>query len=181
MPRGIGKSESGGVRAWDSHDLIEWIADQPWCDGNVGMIGISGFGAEQTHVARQRPPHLKAIFPFDPRGAHGVLGGFCEEHPGGVIHTFRYLIGHLGVAHEYRDAPADLPPEKDELWKNAVENPDYRMYPTVYNVITMKGQIARSYFDTLIDPYEAEGVPEASDESLSKVEVPTYVGSGWYG
>ena len=86
-PRGIGKSDGGGSREWDSYDLIEWIAQQPWCDGNVGMIGISGFGAEQFHAARQQPPHLKAIFPFDPRGAYGTLGGFREEYPGGVLHA----------------------------------------------------------------------------------------------
>ena len=73
-PRGVGKSEGGGSREWDSYDLIEWIAEQPWCDGNVGMIGISGFGAEQLHAAKQQPPHLKAIFPFDPRGAYGEAG-----------------------------------------------------------------------------------------------------------
>ena len=64
-PRGVGKSEGGGSREWDCYDLIEWIAAQPWCDGNVGMVGISGFGAEQLAVAKKQPPHLKAIFPFD--------------------------------------------------------------------------------------------------------------------
>ncbi len=39
-PRGVGKSDGGGSRQWDSYDLIEWIAVQPWCDGNVGMVGI---------------------------------------------------------------------------------------------------------------------------------------------
>jgi len=55
MPRGVGKSEGGGARNFDSYDLIEWIAAQPWCDGNVGMVGISGFGAEQLHVASNSP------------------------------------------------------------------------------------------------------------------------------
>jgi len=77
-PRGVGKSDGGGSRQWDSYDLIEWIAAQPWGDGNVGMVGISGFGAEQLYVARQNPPHLKAIFPFDPRGAYGTLGIVAE-------------------------------------------------------------------------------------------------------
>ena len=72
-PRGVGKSETGGSRAFDSYDLIEWIAAQPWCDGNVGMVGISGFGAEQLMAAKLQPPHLKAIFPFDPRGAYGDI------------------------------------------------------------------------------------------------------------
>ena len=92
-PRGVGKSDGGGSRQWDSYDLIEWIASQPWCDGRVGMVGISGFGAEQFHVARQNPPHLKAIFPFDPRGAYGTLGSFREEYPGGIDSSVP-LSGH---------------------------------------------------------------------------------------
>ena len=52
-PRGVGKSEGGGSREWDCYDLIEWIAAQPWCDGNVGMVGISGFGAEQLAVGQK--------------------------------------------------------------------------------------------------------------------------------
>jgi uncharacterized protein len=47
----------------DMHDLVEWVAAQPWCDGNVGMIGISYFAMTQLEAAVERPPHLKAIFP----------------------------------------------------------------------------------------------------------------------
>lgn len=47
----------------DLHDLVEWAAAQPWCDGNVGMIGISYFAMAQLEAAVERPPHLKAIFP----------------------------------------------------------------------------------------------------------------------
>jgi predicted acyl esterase len=48
----------------DMHDLVEWAAAQPWCDGNVGMIGISYFAMTQLEAAVERPPHLKAIFPL---------------------------------------------------------------------------------------------------------------------
>lgn len=47
----------------DMHDLVEWAAAQPWCDGNVGMVGISYFAMTQLEAAVERPPHLKAIFP----------------------------------------------------------------------------------------------------------------------
>lgn len=47
----------------DMYDLVEWVAAQPWCDGNVGMIGISYFAISQLEAAVERPPHLKAIFP----------------------------------------------------------------------------------------------------------------------
>jgi predicted acyl esterase len=180
MPRGVGKSEGGGSREFDSYDLIEWIAAQPWCDGNVGMVGISGFGAEQVHVARQKPPHLKAVFPFDPRGAYGELGGFREEYPGGVIHLFRYLVGHFGTFHQDRGAPGELSPEREALWQQAMADPDYRIHPHLFNVISMKGQHMPAYFNALIDPFEAEGVLERSEASFADIDIPVYTGSGWY-
>src|SRR5690348_12182816 len=48
----------------DMHDLVEWAAAQPWCDGNVGMLGISGFAMLQIAAAVERPEHLRAIFPI---------------------------------------------------------------------------------------------------------------------
>jgi len=112
QPRGYFKSGDGGSREWDSFDLIEWISKQPWCDGAIGMIGIGAFASEQYHAARQQPPLLKAIFPYDPRGAYGVLGGFREEYPGGVIHTFRYVGDHISTAHTVRGQPEELSPER---------------------------------------------------------------------
>jgi predicted acyl esterase len=180
-PRGVGKSEGGGSREWDSYDLIEWIAAQPWCDGNVGMVGISGFGAEQFHVAKQQPPHLKAIFPFDPRGAYGVLGGFREEYPGGMLHMFRYLVGHFSAMHQHRGAPGPLPEPKETHWREAMSNPDYRMYPNVYNLVAQKGQHMPPYFDLLIDPHDKEEAVTRAEDEFSKIKVPFYTGSGWYG
>ena len=179
-PRGVGKSGSGGDRWWDSYDLIEWIAEQPWCDGNVGMVGISGFGAEQLHVAKQRPPHLKAIFPLDSRGAYGPFGGFRDEYPGGVIHLFRFLIGIYSAFHQNRGAPGELPPEKEELWRKAMENPDYRMYPHLYNVVAQKGQHMPPFFELLINPYDSEAAVEKSEAEFANIDVPTHTGSGWY-
>lgn len=45
----------------DAVDAIEWIADQQWCDGNVGMMGISWGGFNSLQVAAKQPPSLKAI------------------------------------------------------------------------------------------------------------------------
>ncbi len=66
-----GTGGSGGVfglfdaqERHDMHDLVEWAAVQPWCDGNVGMVGISYFAMTQLEAAVERPPHLKAIFPL---------------------------------------------------------------------------------------------------------------------
>jgi hypothetical protein len=180
-PRGVGKSDGGGSREWDSYDLIEWIAKQPWCDGNVGMVGISGFGAEQFHVARQNPPHLKAIFPYDPRGAYGMLGSFREEYPGAMLHLFRYLVAHFSAIHQNKGKPGPLPPEKEAHWREAMNNPDYKMYPHLYNVITQRGQHMPPIFEMLIDPYDKEEVVRAAEQSFERIKIPAYTGAGWYG
>ncbi|NQV55084.1 MAG: CocE/NonD family hydrolase [Rhodospirillales bacterium] len=180
-PRGVGKSEGGGSREWDCYDLIEWAAAQPWCDGNVGMIGISGFGAEQLAAAKQQPPHLKAIFPFDSRGAYGFMGGFRDEQPGGVLHLFRYMVGVYSAFHQTRGQPGALPEERDAKWRAAMENPDYKMYPHIFNVLAQKGEHMPAYFELLIDPYDRVEWVEQSEADFAKIQVPTYTGSGWYG
>ena len=49
----------------DGYDLIEWIASQPWCDGNVGMIGDSYWSWSQYFAAAAQPPHLRCICQCD--------------------------------------------------------------------------------------------------------------------
>jgi putative CocE/NonD family hydrolase len=59
----VGNYDLGGHgEGKDVYDLVEWIAQQPWCDGNVGMIGISYFATVQVMGAAEAPPRLKAIF-----------------------------------------------------------------------------------------------------------------------
>jgi predicted acyl esterase len=45
----------------DALEVLAWIAAQPWCDGNIGMHGISWGGFNSLQVAARRPPQLKAI------------------------------------------------------------------------------------------------------------------------
>ena len=45
----------------DACEVIAWLAEQPWCTGAVGMIGISWSGFNGLQVASHRPPALKAI------------------------------------------------------------------------------------------------------------------------
>ena len=67
-----GTGSSGGValdeyteaETRDGYDAVEWLAAQPWCDGAVGMWGISYGGFTSIQVAKLRPPHLRAIVPI---------------------------------------------------------------------------------------------------------------------
>ncbi len=46
---------------FDAVDAIAWIAAQPWCNGRVGMFGISWGGFNALQVAALRPPALQCI------------------------------------------------------------------------------------------------------------------------
>ena len=45
----------------DALEVLRWLAEQPWCTGDVGMIGYSWGGFNGLQVAARRPPELKAV------------------------------------------------------------------------------------------------------------------------
>ncbi|MGI9351648.1 MAG: CocE/NonD family hydrolase [Rhizobiaceae bacterium] len=45
----------------DACDIIQWLSEQGWCNGNVGMMGISWGGFNGVQVAALNPPALKAV------------------------------------------------------------------------------------------------------------------------
>ncbi|PEL52434.1 hypothetical protein CN587_27855 [Bacillus wiedmannii] len=47
----------------DAYDITEWLAEQSWSNGSIGMFGRSYGGITQIMAASRKPPHLKAIFP----------------------------------------------------------------------------------------------------------------------
>ncbi|UJR12173.1 hypothetical protein I4U23_016350 [Adineta vaga] len=47
----------------DGYDLIEWISNQTWSNGRIGMRGSSYTGTNQWFIAREQPPHLYCITP----------------------------------------------------------------------------------------------------------------------
>ena len=69
--RGTGGSEGRAIDEYveqeqlDGYDAIEWLAEQPWCDGHVNMMGISYGGFTALQVATLQPPHLTSIIPVD--------------------------------------------------------------------------------------------------------------------
>jgi predicted acyl esterase len=70
----------------DGYELVEWIARQPWCNENVGMLGDSYFGTTQWLIAAQQPPHLRCIAPYD-----AGMDGYRSRCEGGLIR-----MGFLG-------------------------------------------------------------------------------------
>ena len=97
--RGIGLNqgmfEMHGVKAAeDGHDLVEWLADQPWCTGNVAMMGASGYSVMAWSTAALNPPHLKSLVVL---GTTDNYRGLC--YPGGVLRRGFVLNLVFGFTH----------------------------------------------------------------------------------
>ncbi|TIN74237.1 MAG: CocE/NonD family hydrolase [Mesorhizobium sp.] len=88
-------------------EIVEWIAEQPWSDGNVGMIGYSYSGASQVWVAAERPPHLRAIIPAglaDNYETCFYLGGMQQAGPAAFD---RHLKNTHSIGMEWRISQGD--------------------------------------------------------------------------
>lgn len=58
---GILEDEYSHAELNDALTIIEWLGKQPWCNGAIGMMGISWGGFNSLQVAALKPPALKAI------------------------------------------------------------------------------------------------------------------------
>ena len=82
----------------DAYDTIEWIIRQPWCDGNVGMSGMSYNGYTQFAAASGHHPNLKTIAPeyaatvFSGLGFHDRGIGAMSELFWGADRTQKELV-----------------------------------------------------------------------------------------
>jgi X-Pro dipeptidyl-peptidase (S15 family) len=90
IAQGRGGGLSQGEWRWfdekertDGYDLIEWIAQQPWSNGNVGMIGDSYWSWSHYAAAAAQPPHLKCICLCD--GGTDLYRDACYQ--GGVFNA----------------------------------------------------------------------------------------------
>jgi uncharacterized protein len=149
--RGTGKSVEGEFRLFsqeeqnDHYDMVEWIAEQPWCTGKVGMIGESYLAWVQWFTAAMQPPHLACIAPFD-AGADmyrdvafhgGIMAlGFPANWWTAEIRA-NYRLGKYGPADNVGlwDLPWNVMhhPTCDDFWK--VRNPDFaKIKVPVYSI-----------------------------------------------
>ncbi len=182
--RGMGYSEGEYVgyhskqEGEDGHDIVEWIAEQPWCDGNVGMIGYSYFGEIQLDVAINQPPHLKAIFPT---GVWTDL--YRAAYQGGILSLFLYGLwdgraGNSGMAGKNVHSAMMKSLSKDEFKarvEEALKNPDIRKFPNLYHLLKYPYKNPL-FVDFLLNPFDGPFYHERSSYyHLDRIEIPTYM------
>jgi uncharacterized protein len=103
----------------DGYDLVEWIAQQPWCNGRIGFAGNSWLAIAQWFIAAERPPHLAAIAPWE-----GFCDAFRHNYLGGVVNTaFGDSVFDLAVGLNGREdvsAMAKREPRMTPYWRDKV-------------------------------------------------------------
>jgi putative CocE/NonD family hydrolase len=197
--RGTGVSEGEFYafrdEAEDGYDTVEWVAAQPWCDGNVGMYGLSYMGNTQWAAADARPPHLKTICPQ-----------MCKPHnresfmPDGVICLFRFLqwwrslrywfVGPLSLAASRSKLPLEKLKSIRERLFNMLNNYEKQFaylplkdVPIIKEIGKIKamGSSFYSFYFEFIDNMENDDFWKPFPSSdLSKVTVPCFHITGWY-
>ena len=123
--RGTGNSGSfntdiySAAERQDAVDMIDWITDQSWCSGRVGMIGKSFSAVVQWQVAVQNPPALKALIV---RSANDDV--YTEwVYPGGCLRPYMF-DSYSTTMNCWNFAPPDpdvVGEEWEALWQERLE------------------------------------------------------------
>ncbi len=178
--RGTGCSE-GGYRFFsikeqvDGYDLVEWMASQSWCDGNVGMLGMSYFAMIQNLVAALNPPHLKAIF------AHDAMTDIYRQwfYHGGILH-YGFLSNWYPHVPVHTIDPLSLSATKlAQAVETAKADKDVQACPLAYITLGLPEK-DMLLFDALIHPFDGPYYRERSAYTkFNRIKVPTYLLAHW--
>jgi len=104
-----GRGNSGGEfepfvnEPRDGHDVVEWLAQQPFCDGKVAMWGGSYAGFDQWATAKELPPRLATIVPA--AAAHPPLDYPSTDNVGETydVQWFTLTSGRAGQQNLFAD------------------------------------------------------------------------------
>ena len=152
----------------DAIDAINWIASQPWCDGNVGMMGKSWSGFNSLQVAARRPEPLKAI----------ICVGFVDDrytqdihYKGGCLLNDNFWWGNIMLAYMCRPIDKDIKPETwyEESLRRLEEMP---LWPALWlkhqtrDEYWKHGSVAVNYDDIDIPVFALDGWADSYTNSV---------------
>ena len=145
----------------DCLEVMAWIAEQPWCDGNIGMFGKSWGGFNSLQVAARCPPQLKAL----------ITIGFTDDRYHDDVHYMggcvlaSQMLSWATVMFAYNAQPPD-PRWLGEKWRDMWLE---RLEKTPPFIETWLSHQRR-------DAFWKHG---SVREDYSAIEVPVYAVGGW--
>lgn len=148
----------------DAHDVIEWVAAQPWCTGKVGMVGGSYDALTQWWTLAGHPQHLACIVPI-------AMGGIQNRVPffgTGVASQYRlwWATLVLGKTQQYGGAPA---------WEAG-------MLHTPLKTLDAQFGLSRSVWQKYVAGELSFGgnAGTLSEEEFAEIDIPALVSVGWW-
>jgi putative CocE/NonD family hydrolase len=147
---------------WQVRSALAWLADQPWQDGRIGMIGSRYSGFTAWSAARSSPQKLTAIATLDP-----MAPGIDFPGQGRIMHNaaYRWALSLAGV-----DTPLDL----DRRWYES-----RRPYRDLERMGPARSLAFHRWLDhPSYDGYWQKMIPYG--EEFAKVAVPVLTVSGYY-
>jgi len=147
----------------DGYDTLDWIARQPWCDGNIGMTGESYYGYTQLAAATLNHPNLKCIAPGV--ADQGIYGSCSYNFDDGAL---RLLTDGGWVA---------AMTVGKTLSRVAL---DYWHLPLV--TMDEDAGVRSEFFKELVrySPGDAQWKRTSLQEKFNQIKIPAYHWSGWY-
>ncbi|MBC2667573.1 CocE/NonD family hydrolase [Novosphingobium piscinae] len=155
--------------AHDAYELIEWLARQPWSNGNVGQYGCSNTGDAAAHAMSVNAPHLKAVFAgcFSWNKYDAMRrGGIFAQWGTGPTRT---------IAQDMAVRPVDSDPDKVLLRLAAEQHQRAVPLFEVWKALPYRD----SFSPQLQSPFWAEGSASSYRPQMVQGGVPLYVVGGW--
>jgi uncharacterized protein len=180
--RGTGKSggayqNMGPREVRDTYEVIEWAAKQPWCNGNIGMLGTGDAAQHQPLVATMQPPHLKAI------AAMGTFFDIYRElwwHGGTLFNGFlRWMISLVDY-----DVHTDHSEIREELGEKgfqkaiarALMDKDISADPDLVDALKNPDVLTnQALLDVLLHPEWCRYWQERAVIDFDKIKVPVFL------
>ena len=149
----------------DGYDTVEWIGAQPWCDGNVGMVGASYVGNVQWQAAVEGSRYLKTIVPR-------VIGHNMHEanrYIGGALHLS--IAGMWAMRHDGRTRQDIMVYNWEQLFATL----------PVKSLDGAAGKQVEFFQDWVKHPdYDDYWKAMAIEERYEDVKIPVLQIGGWY-
>ena len=160
----------------DGYDTVEWMADQPWCNGRIGTMGASYVGWTQWMTARTRPPHLVATC------ARSIPLELTNVDWWGAFRPGRRLQWWLTtMAPDLRRRagwpPPHTPAEAREIWNEIEQGRWIHMLPYVDIAQYLPPPLDSHVRDWLLHPARRAW---RFDEAHAEIDVPNLDFTGWY-
>jgi predicted acyl esterase len=178
--RGTGRSGGSFCRYQprensDTYEIIEWLAGQPWCDGNVGMFGVSYFAIAAQRVVSLKPPHLKAIFaPFAATDRYRDTA----YHGGILAHGFMNAVNKILSTPKFDAESWYRKKYGEERFRQAIaealEDNELRAVPYIVEALSSGKGALETYLLNVDGEYYRE-----QNVDYSSTGVPAYLGACW--